>query len=99
MGNIMNDEVDLHLGRRLRFRRRLLGLSQKDLGDACGVQFRQIQKYECAANRMSAVMIWRLSCALGVEVGYFFDGLPSARALAEDRSPVHRQWDMETSAS
>ena len=48
------DEIDIHLGRRLRRRRRLLGLTQQELAHACGVRFQQIQKYECAANRMSA---------------------------------------------
>jgi len=69
------EELDLQLGRRLRRRRRLLGLTQADLGTACGVRFQQIQKYETAANRLSAVMLGRLAHALGVPVGYFYDGL------------------------
>jgi transcriptional regulator with XRE-family HTH domain len=71
------DPVDVQLGRRLRSRRRLLGLTQQELGAACGVRFQQIQKYECAANRMSASVLWRLASALGVDVRYFFDGLPT----------------------
>lgn len=67
--------VDLHLGKRLRLRRRALQLTQHQLGDAIGVRFQQIQKYECAANRMSATHIWRLASALGVSVSYFFEGL------------------------
>jgi transcriptional regulator with XRE-family HTH domain len=74
----MGDEIDLHLGRRLRRRRRLLGLTQQQLAGACGVRFQQIQKYECGANRISAARLWQLSEALVVPVGYFFDGLHEA---------------------
>ena len=69
------DEVDGRLGARVRRRRRLLGLTQAELGAMCGVRFQQIQKYESAANRMSAVMLWRIARAMGVEVSYFFQGL------------------------
>lgn len=75
----MSDEIDEHLGRRLRKRRRLLGLTQQQLAAACGVRFQQIQKYECAANRMSAARIWQLAEVLEVPVGYFYDGLGPAR--------------------
>ncbi|WP_293677419.1 helix-turn-helix transcriptional regulator [uncultured Phenylobacterium sp.] len=71
----MSEEIDLHLGQRLRRRRRLLGMTQQELGALCGVRFQQIQKYETAANRMSAGMIGRLARALDVQVGYFFEGL------------------------
>ena len=71
----MNDEIDVHLGRRLRRRRRLLGLTQQQLAGACGVRFQQIQKYECAANRLSAARLWELAIALGVQPNYFFDGM------------------------
>jgi transcriptional regulator with XRE-family HTH domain len=75
----MSDEIDEHLGRRLRRRRRLLGLTQQQLAAACGVRFQQIQKYECAANRMSAARIWQVAQVLEVPVSYFFEGLGSAR--------------------
>src|SRR3954447_19978122 len=71
----MNDEIDVHLGRRLRRRRRLLGLTQQELAGACGVRFQQIQKYECAANRMSAARLWQLAEVLEVPVSYFYEGL------------------------
>jgi len=67
--------IDVHLGKRLRRRRRLLGLTQQQLAGACGVRFQQIQKYECGANRISAARLWQLSEALEVPVGYFYDGL------------------------
>jgi len=71
----MCDEIDIHLGRRLRRRRRLLGLTQQELAEACGVRFQQIQKYECAANRMSAARLYQLSQVLEVPVSYFYEGL------------------------
>ncbi|HEY2357889.1 MAG TPA: helix-turn-helix transcriptional regulator [Phenylobacterium sp.] len=77
----MMDVIDIHLGRRLRRRRRILGLTQQQLASACGVRFQQIQKYECAANRMSASRLWQLAEVLEVPVSYFYEGLtldPSA---------------------
>lgn len=78
----MNDEIDVHLGRRLRRRRRLLGLTQQQLASACGVRFQQIQKYECAANRMSAARLWQLAEVLQVPVSYFYEGLVEAQSEA-----------------
>ena len=69
------DDIDIHLGNRLRRRRRLLGLTQQELAAAVGVRFQQIQKYECAGNRMSAARLWDLSLALEVSISYFYDGL------------------------
>ncbi len=74
----MCDEIDIHLGRRLRRRRRLLGLTQQELAEACGVRFQQIQKYECAANRMSAARLYQLAQVLEVPVSYFYEGLNEA---------------------
>jgi len=71
----MTTDIDCQIGARLRARRRLLGLSQTVLGDAIGVRFQQIQKYECAANTISAVRLWALALRLGVGIDYFFDGL------------------------
>jgi len=71
----MNDGVDVIVGRRLKARRRLLGMTQQRVADSCGVTFQQIQKYECAACRLSAHMLWKLACALDVEISYFFTGL------------------------
>ena len=85
------DAMGLYLGRQLRRRRRSLGLTQQALGELCGVSFQQIQKYECAGSQVSAVRLWRLACALEVEVGYFFDGLvggedEAGAASADSRS-------------
>ena len=83
-GTNVGNDIDLHLGKRLRRRRRLLGLTQQQLADSVGVRFQQIQKYECGANRISAARLWRLSEALEVPVGYFYDGL----ALGEARDTL-----------
>ena len=88
----MSDHIDEHLGRKLRRRRRLLGLTQQQLAVVCGVRFQQIQKYECAANRMSAGRIWQLAKILDVPVGYFFEGLDgSAEAGAPHETDSSRQ--------
>lgn len=71
----MATDIDLHLGRRLRRRRRLLGLTQQQLAVQVGLRFQQIQKYECGANRISAARLWQLAEALQSEVSYFYDGL------------------------
>lgn len=86
----MGNEIDLHLGRRLRRRRRLLGLTQQQLAGACGVRFQQIQKYECGANRISAARLWQLSEALEVPVGYFFDGISGRVEAHHDDLPTDR---------
>ena len=79
----MANDIDLHLGRRLRRRRRLLGLTQQQLAVAVGIRFQQIQKYECGANRISAARLWQLAEALEVQVSYFYDGLAEAQERAE----------------
>ncbi len=78
----MTDNTDLHVGKRLRRRRRLLGLTQQELANQVGVRFQQIQKYECGANRMTSSRIYDLSRALNVAVQYFFDGLDGDDLLA-----------------
>lgn len=79
----MIDVIDTYLGRRLRRRRRILGLTQQQLASACGVRFQQIQKYECAANRMSAARLWQLAEVLQVPVSYFYEGLGEETADKE----------------
>ena len=91
----MSDEIDEHLGRRLRRRRRLLGLTQQQLANACGVRFQQIQKYECAANRMSAARVWQLAQILEVPVSYFYEGLGPHRE-ARPREGGENQREMYT---
>ena len=76
----MAGHIDLHLGKRLRRRRRLLGLTQQQLASAVGVRFQQIQKYECGANRISAARLWELAEALEVPINYFYEGLEADTA-------------------
>jgi len=80
MNQIVNVEagpnpVDRHVGLRIRMRRKELGISQEKLADAVGLTFQQIQKYERAANRVSASKLWELSQALQTTISYFFEGL------------------------
>jgi transcriptional regulator with XRE-family HTH domain len=71
----MANAIDLHVGKRLRRRRRLLGLTQQQLAESIGIRFQQIQKYECGANRVTASRLYELAVALNVPVNYYFDGL------------------------
>ena len=71
----MTNDIDLHVGKRLRRRRRLLGMTQQVLAEEVGIRFQQIQKYECGANRVSASRLFELSEALSVPVQYFYEGL------------------------
>ncbi len=71
----MAHPIDLHVGNRMRQRRRLLGMTQQKLADAVRIRFQQIQKYESGANRISASRLWTLSKALDVPVAYFFEGV------------------------
>lgn len=75
-------DIDLHIGQRLRRRRRLKGLTQQELGDAIGIRFQQIQKYECGANRVLASRLYELAVVLNVGLDYFFAGLPQTPAAA-----------------
>ncbi|MEI8395848.1 MAG: helix-turn-helix transcriptional regulator [Rhodospirillaceae bacterium] len=75
--------IDLHVGSRLRLRRTLLGLSQEKLGDAVGITFQQLQKYERGANRISASRLFNLSQVLGVPVAFFYDDMPESFVLSE----------------
>ncbi|HBC08806.1 MAG: helix-turn-helix transcriptional regulator [Alphaproteobacteria bacterium] len=73
----VSNPVDIHVGQRLRLRRTLLGMSQEKLGDAVGLTFQQIQKYERGANRIGASRLYMFSRILDVPVAYFFEELPS----------------------
>jgi transcriptional regulator with XRE-family HTH domain len=83
----MCDNVDEYIGRRLLCRRRALGLTQEQLGAAIGVRLQQIQRYECAANKVSASRLWQLAKALGVPITYFFEDLSDTESLEEDGRP------------
>lgn len=82
------DPVDIHVGSRVRLRRTLLGMSQEKLGDALGLTFQQVQKYERGANRIGSSRLFKLSQILDVPVSFFFEDMPqpveeSTRGLSE----------------
>jgi transcriptional regulator with XRE-family HTH domain len=68
--------IDVHVGSRVRFRRLEVGMSQEKLGDALGLTFQQVQKYEKGTNRIGASRLQHLSRILQVAVVYFFEGTP-----------------------
>ena len=68
--------IDEHIGQRVQLRRVMMGMSQKDLANKCGVTFQQVQKYETAGNRIPASRLFELSTALDTPVSFFFMGLP-----------------------
>ena len=68
--------VDAHVGERVRLRRKLLGMTLTDLGDALGLCFQQVQKYERGADRISASRLCELSRVLDVPIIYFFEDMP-----------------------
>ncbi len=78
----MKHPVDAHVGKRVRHRRWMLGMTQQQLGDLVGIKFQQIQKYETGMNRISASRLWDIAKALDVPINYFFEGL-DADALEE----------------
>lgn len=77
------DEVDAHVGRRLRRRRTSLGISQEQLGSALGLTFQQVQKYEKGQNRIGAGRLYRIAGILSVPVQYFFEGLNNGNGTIE----------------
>src|SRR5687768_10469151 len=78
--------VDVHVGRRVRLRRTLLGMSQEKLGEAIGLTFQQVQKYERGANRIGASRLWDLSRVLDCPVAFFFEEMDDETASASPRN-------------
>lgn len=87
--NKLPNVVDRHVGRRIRWRRRELKLSQEKLGTLLGLTFQQVQKYERGVNRVSAGRLYEMSEAMTVPITYFFDGIEEIAELAERVSEVH----------
>ena len=79
--------IDVHVGDRVRRRRRALGVSQEQLADQLGLTFQQVQKYERGANRISCSKLYQIASALQAHIAYFFEGLPDpvrATGVTED---------------
>ncbi|WP_293576960.1 helix-turn-helix transcriptional regulator [Phaeobacter sp.] len=84
----MAHPVDVHVGKRIRHRRWLIGMTQQQLAELVGIKFQQIQKYETGANRVSASRLWDISDALGVPVSFFFEGLQDEDSTPSEKSQV-----------
>jgi transcriptional regulator with XRE-family HTH domain len=74
--------IDIHVGSRVRLRRNMLGMSQEKLGEALGITFQQIQKYEKGTNRVGASRLQAISTILNVPVSFFFEDAPGVAALS-----------------
>jgi len=74
--------IDIHVGSRIRLRRTLLGMSQERLGEALGLTFQQVQKYERGVNRVGASRLFDLSRVLDVPISFFFDDMPDSLTTA-----------------
>jgi transcriptional regulator with XRE-family HTH domain len=82
--------IDIHVGSRIRLRRTLLGMSQERLGEALGLTFQQVQKYERGVNRVGASRLFDLSRVLDVPISFFFDDMPEPLAAAYGGPPSRR---------
>ena len=76
----MKHPVDVHVGKRIRHRRWMVGMTQQKLAELVGIRFQQIQKYETGMNRVSASRLWDIADALAVPISFFFEGLGETKA-------------------
>jgi transcriptional regulator with XRE-family HTH domain len=84
--------IDRHVGSRIRFQRRLLGVSQELLGDALGISFRQVQKYELGVNRVCASRLFDISRLLDVPISSFFKHMPEGMDATPISGPRGRMY-------
>lgn len=88
----LRDPIDTHVGQRLRLRRTMTGMSQERLGDAIGVSFQMVQKYERGDCRVGASRLMKIAAALGVPVSFFFESFqgaaPMGLSVAEDKKSL-----------
>jgi transcriptional regulator with XRE-family HTH domain len=93
MAKKVPNPVDKHVGSRVRMRRMMLGMSQGKLGDALGLTFQQVQKYEKGTNRIGASRLQHISHILQVPVAFFFEGAPhqpgQPKGTGEAPSPTY----------
>ena len=82
----MAHPVDVHVGRRIRYRRWMLAKTQQDLADAVGIRFQQIQKYETGANRVSASRLYDIAKAMDTSVCFFFDDMSEELAMPDPQT-------------
>ena len=96
----MTHPVDVHVGKRIRQRRWLVGMTQQQLAEHVGIKFQQIQKYETGANRVSASRLWDIADALDVSISFFFEGIQTGEdgrvdAVEHDKLPADLMGDKE----
>ena len=95
MAKKIPNPIDKHVGSRVRMRRMMLSMSQEKLGDALGLTFQQVQKYEKGTNRIGASRLQQISNILQVPVSFFFEGAPHVpgghhgSAMSEAPSPAY----------
>lgn len=85
----MKHPVDVHVGKRVRHRRWMLGVTQQQLGEKVGIKFQQIQKYETGMNRISASRLWDIATALEVPISFFFEGYEKEESAPATTEPMH----------
>ena len=83
-------ELDRHVGARMRARRIMLGFTQQQLAERLGITYQQAHKYEKGINRMAASRLYKAAQVLGVDVGYFFEGLHGAEESPSEVKPQQR---------
>jgi transcriptional regulator with XRE-family HTH domain len=83
----VTNPIDIHVGSRLRMRRLMLNVSQEKLGDALGITFQQVQKYEKGTNRISASRLQQAAQILHVSAPFFFEGAPGGPQKLDKSSP------------
>ncbi|MCI2400521.1 helix-turn-helix transcriptional regulator [Aliiroseovarius subalbicans] len=82
----MKHPVDVHVGKRIRHRRWMVGMTQQQLAEKVGIKFQQIQKYETGMNRVSASRLWDISSALSVPISFFFEGIEANASLEGEQT-------------
>jgi transcriptional regulator with XRE-family HTH domain len=90
-GTGIPNPIDIHVGKRIRIRRLLLGMNQETLANALGLTFQQVQKYEGGANRVSALRLSAVADILGVPISYFFADFSANDAQVSVEDKAHRE--------
>ncbi len=90
----MTHPVDVHVGKRIRHRRWLVGKTQQQLAEQVGIKFQQIQKYETGMNRISASRLWDIADALDVPIMFFFEGYDETASNDKAKNKASGQGDL-----
>ncbi len=91
----MKHPVDVHVGKRIRHRRWMVGTTQQQLAESVGIKFQQIQKYETGMNRVSASRLWDIASVLDVPISFFFEGLEADKVEEAGNAPADILTDKE----